>query len=67
LGTWKPLEKLVEPDTIVQTVPVDLGTLRGSYSYPYAINARGQVVGYSLTSADVWHGFLGSEKERKKA
>jgi hypothetical protein len=53
LGTWKPLEKLVEPGTIVQTVPVDLGILKGLYSYPYAINARGQVVGYSLTSEDM--------------
>jgi probable HAF family extracellular repeat protein len=43
-------------------VATDLGTLGGVNSFPYAINERGQVVGYALTSLDVWHGFLWSEK-----
>jgi probable HAF family extracellular repeat protein len=43
-------------------IPIDLGTLGGVNSIANAINERGQVVGYSLTSSDVWHGFLWSEK-----
>ena len=36
----------------------DLGTLGGSYSYCLGINARGQVVGESVTAAGETHAFL---------
>jgi probable HAF family extracellular repeat protein len=38
---------------------VDLGTLGGSYSYPYAVNSSGQVVGASAVAGDnAQHAFL---------
>src|SRR5450756_2397202 len=36
----------------------DLGTLGGSYSYPYAINDMGQVVGYSFNASGEIHAFI---------
>jgi probable HAF family extracellular repeat protein len=36
----------------------DLGTLGGSQSFGYAINADGQVTGYSTTTAGATHAFL---------
>lgn len=40
---------IARADTPTYTV-VDLGTLGGSYSYAYALNNAGQVVGYSYTA-----------------
>ena len=41
----------------------DLGTLGGTSSYAYAINASGQVVGYSLLAGNsVGHAFLLHER-----
>jgi len=37
---------------------VPLGTLGGSYSYPSAVNASGQVTGFSSTGAGSGHAFL---------
>jgi probable HAF family extracellular repeat protein len=37
---------------------IDLGTLGGNTSVAYAINARGQVVGESVSSNDKMHAFL---------
>jgi probable HAF family extracellular repeat protein len=36
----------------------DLGSLGGNYSEAYAINPRGQIVGYSLTPSGETHAFL---------
>ena len=36
----------------------DLGTLGGDSSTAFAINERGDIVGYSQTTAGLWHAFL---------
>src|SRR5262245_48974947 len=36
----------------------DLGTLGGTYAYPYAINNSGQIVGQSSTASGAHHAFL---------
>lgn len=47
----------------VQSVaPTDLGTLGGSYSFAYAVNATGQTVGVSYTAGDTYiHAFSWTE------
>lgn len=42
-------------------VPVDIGTLGGSQTQPAAMNARGEVVGWSLTADGARHAFVWSE------
>ena len=37
---------------------IDLGTLRGTYSIAYGINATGRVVGYSYTASGEGHAFI---------
>jgi probable HAF family extracellular repeat protein len=52
------LTLLVAPDAMGQPVPIDLGTLGGTYSVPYGWNGRGEVVGVSSTAAGNRHAFL---------
>ena len=40
---------------------MDIGTLGGSQTQPTAMNARGEVVGWSLTAAGARHAFVWSE------
>src|SRR5262245_35110076 len=39
----------------------NLGTLGGTFSIGFAINASGQVAGYSYTASDLLHAFLYSD------
>lgn len=40
--------------------PVDLGTLGGAQTMPWAVNDKGQVVGQSQVADGTWHAFLWS-------
>jgi probable HAF family extracellular repeat protein len=42
---------IVSTSAIAQPVPIDLGTLGGTFSFPSAINDKGEVVGRSTTVA----------------
>ena len=36
----------------------DLGSMGGTYTYPTDINNAGQIVGFSNTASDEYHGFV---------
>ena len=40
------------------SVPIDLGSLGGTYSSPSDLNDRGQVVGVSTTAGDARHAVM---------
>lgn len=42
----------------IRPIAVDLGTLGGEYSHGQAINNRGQIVGWSMTSSGAQHAFV---------
>lgn len=46
----------------VHAQPIDLGTLGGNYSQPYAINEAGQVTGYARTTSGRNHAFRWTEQ-----
>lgn len=50
--------RTLEQRTALRYDVIDLGTLGGTFSYPQAINAAGDVVGRSQTASDEIHAFL---------
>lgn len=48
--------------TAAHAQPIDLGTLGGDYSQPYAINEAGQVTGYARTAYGRNHAFRWTEQ-----
>ena len=43
---------------VARPIMIDLGTLGGSYSFAWGVNASGQVVGYSSTASVYSHALL---------